>query len=225
MKKIMLTIIAASSLAYYLWFSNLLHASSDSRARSSTPSMPSVLKRAAKSEMPNLSSQSKRIIAGAEKQLGKTRYYDPAYVSLSYPGGDVPIIKGVCTDVVIRALGHAEIDLQQLVHEGMRRHFSLYPKKWGLKRADKNIDHRRVSNLQTFFKRQGWQQEISAAAVDYLPGDIVSWKFENGLDHIGVVVNKTRSSKNPLVIHNAGAGAQKEDVLFEWKITGHYRVK
>lgn len=173
----------------------------------------------------HLPAHTKAIVQGTKQQLGKTLFYDPSYVKLKYPNGDVPLVKGVCTDVVIRALRNTNIDLQKEVHEDMRRAFGKYPKNWGLKRADKNIDHRRVPNLQTFFKRKGWQQPITKNAQDYLPGDIVSWKFDNGLDHIGVVVSSKSLKGIPLIVHNSGMGAQMEDVLFEWKITGHYRVK
>lgn len=153
-----------------------------------------------------------------------TRYYDPAYTSLRYPNGDVPMDRGVCTDVVIRALRASGVDLQKNVHEDMRQNFRAYPSKWGLKRPDPNIDHRRVPNLQTYFRRRGKSLPVTQKGSDYLPGDIVSWKLPNGLDHIGVVSDATVAGQNRhAVVHNIGRGAEQEDILFAWKITGHYR--
>lgn len=163
------------------------------------------------------------IIKGAEQQIGQTRFYDPAYVKLSYPNGDVDIERGVCSDVVIRALRHAGQDLQVLVHQDMKKHFSAYPKIWGLKKPDTNIDHRRVPNLETYFKRQGKAQPVTTEAKNYLPGDIVSWRLDNGLPHIGIVANKKNRQGTPLIIHNIGWGTKMDDVLFQWKIIGHYR--
>ncbi len=165
-----------------------------------------------------------RLLDNATYQTTRTRFYDPAYVRLAYPNGDVPIKRGVCTDVVIRALRAAGTDLQKNVHEDMRRNFRAYPAKWGLKRPDPNIDHRRVPNLQTYFKRHGKALPVTDRVADYRPGDIVSWRLPNGLDHIGIVADGAVPGevRHP-VIHNIGRGAAEEDVLFAWKITGHYR--
>lgn len=155
--------------------------------------------------------------------------YDPAYVRLEYPGGDVAADRGVCADVVIRALRTLNIDLQKLVHEDMARAFSAYPNHWGLSRPDKNIDHRRVPNLETFFTRQGFRLRGSDDASDYLPGDIVAWNLHGAsggwLPHIGVVTDQIASSGRPMVVHNIGAGPKLEDVLFNWEVTGHYRYR
>nr|WP_232054945.1 DUF1287 domain-containing protein [Leminorella richardii] len=159
----------------------------------------------------------------AEGQIGKTLYYDPAYVSLSYPNGDVPEDRGVCSDVVIRALRQQGADLQQLVHKDMKANFSSYPKRWGLKKPDPNIDHRRVPNLETYFNRHKMSRPISQNSADYLPGDIVSWRLDNGLPHIGIVTDRYTSDGRPLVVHNIGSGARAEDILFSWTIEGHYR--
>lgn len=168
----------------------------------------------------------KKISLAALSQIGKTLSYDPAYVSLKYPMGDLPIEKGVCTDVVIRSLRKVGLDLQKLIHEDMKTNFAKYPKNWGLKRPDKNIDHRRVPNQQCYFKRKGWALTVSQKAESYQTGDIVTWKLTNGLDHTGVVFVRTVKGKSkPFIIHNIGAGAKLEDCLFSWKITGHYRVK
>jgi len=149
--------------------------------------------------------------------------YDPAYVKLSYPGGDVPADTGVCTDEVIRAYRALGIDLQKLVYEDMKAAFSKYPKNWGLKSTDRNIDHRRVPNLQTFFKRHGTSLPVTDKANDYLPGDIITCMVAGKLPHIGLVVPCPDSEERPWVVHNIGAGPQMEDVLFAYPLTGHYR--
>lgn len=166
------------------------------------------------------------IVDAARSQIGKTVDYDPAYVSLKYPGGDIPISKGVCTDVVIRALRKArKMDLQKLVHEDMRRNFSKYPKIWGLKRTDKNIDHRRVPNLRMFFKRKGWSLAVTKKKENYKPGDLVTCTVAGNLPHIMIVSDKKSADGTPLIIHNIGSGAKEEDQLFGFPLTGHYRVK
>lgn len=162
----------------------------------------------------------------AEGQVGVTLHYDPAYVRLAYPNGDVPAERGVCSDVVVRAFRNgAKIDLQRRLHEDMRANFARYPSLWGLRKPDTNIDHRRVPNLRRYFERQGKSLPVTARASDYRPGDIVSWTLPNGLAHIGVVSSHRSSSDpaRPLVVHNIGAGAKEEDVLFAWTQTGHYR--
>jgi uncharacterized protein YijF (DUF1287 family) len=152
--------------------------------------------------------------------------YDPSYFKLTYPNGDVPANKGVCTDVVIRAYRKLGIDLQKLVHEDMQANFSKYPKNWGLKHTDKNIDHRRVPNLMTFFTRKGASKPITTKAADYLPGDIVCWNLGGGITHIGLVVNKkSTDGKRNLIVHNIGSGQLLEDCLFNFRIIGHYRFQ
>lgn len=164
-----------------------------------------------------------KLVAAAIERTTHQVIYDPAYVKLEYPGGDVPADRGVCTDEVIRAYRQLGIDLQQDVHEDMKRHFALYPKKWGLLRPDPNIDHRRVPNLQVFFSRHGIMLPVTDQAADYRPGDLVTWDLTDDLPHIGIVTDRPGPSGNPLVVHNIGAGPQAEDRLFAWKITGHYR--
>jgi uncharacterized protein YijF (DUF1287 family) len=150
--------------------------------------------------------------------------YDPQYFKIAYPNGDVPANKGVCTDVIIRAYRKMGIDLQQLVHEDMKAHFGLYPKNWGLKSTDKNIDHRRVPNLMVFFERKGQKLSISSKAEDYKPGDIVCWNLGGGITHIGIVSNQlSEDKKRYKIIHNVGAGQVLEDFIFNYKIIGHYR--
>ncbi|MBW1298087.1 DUF1287 domain-containing protein [Aquimarina litoralis] len=152
--------------------------------------------------------------------------YDPSYFSISYPNGDVPSDKGVCTDVVIRAYRKLGIDLQKEVHEDMKVNFSKYPKNWGLSKTDKNIDHRRVPNLMKFFSRFGTVKSISDQASSYLPGDIVCWSLGGGLTHIGLVVHKkSRDQQRYLIVHNIGGGQVLADCLFDYKIIGHYRYQ
>ena len=166
------------------------------------------------------------LVQGAREQIGITVGYDPTYRSLSYPGGDVPSSTGVCTDVIIRAYRKVGVDLQKLVHEDMKASFSAYPSKriWGLTTTDKNIDHRRVPNLQVFFSRKGRSLPVSRALSEALPGDIFTWDLPSGVPHIGIVSNKRSSDgSRPLVIHNIGSGAQEEDAAAEFRITGWYR--
>ncbi len=166
-----------------------------------------------------------QVVESALEQTGQTRRYDAAYVKLDYPGGDVPIERGACTDVVVRAFRKGGVDLQKLVHEDMTKEFAAYPHIWGLPAPDSNIDHRRVPNLRTYFEREGKSLPVTGRGEDYLPGDVVSWDLNGmGLAHIGIVSNLwTDETGNYLMVHNIGAGAKAENVLFDWRITGHYR--
>ncbi len=161
-----------------------------------------------------------RLAAAAHHQVGVTTIYDPSYRRLSFPGGDVPIDRGVCSDVVIRAFRAIEVDLQATVHKDMRRHFRHYPRMWGLRRPDPNIDHRRVPNLMVFFNREGKSLALTAP---YEPGDVVAWRLPNGLHHIGVVAQPRAPAGHHLMVHNIGDGAQLEDVLHAYEKIGHYR--
>jgi hypothetical protein len=156
-------------------------------------------------------------------QVGVTLYYDSAYTAIPYPNGDVPIERGVCTDVIVRAYRKIGIDLQVEVHNDMKANFSAYPKLWGLSHPDPNIDHRRVPNLAVFFRRKGQALQVSKDPTDYSPGDIVTWQLPTGVPHIGIVSDTLAADKRHQMIHNIGAGAQCEDCLFAFKITGHYR--
>lgn len=150
--------------------------------------------------------------------------YDPSYFSIDYPGGDIPADRGVCTDVIIRAYRKLGIDLQKEVHEDMASNFEVYPKNWGLTRPDKNIDHRRVPNLMVFFKRKGEELPKSNDPASYQVGDIVCWNLGGGITHIGIVVDRrSRDGKRNLIVHNIGAGQVVEDMLFNFRIIGHYR--
>ena len=173
---------------------------------------------------PQPSHQIRQVVAGAVEQTGYTRLYDPTYVQLAYPGGDPPPDRGVCSDVVVRAFRRAGVDLQKEIHEDMARHFAAYPNSWHMRGPDPNIDQRRVPNLMTYFTRMGKALPISKQPEDYLPGDVVAWDLGNGVLHIGVVTD-TRAPDSPdfEIVHNIGAGARLEDVLFSWTIIGHYR--
>ncbi|CCN36470.1 conserved hypothetical protein [Vibrio nigripulchritudo SO65] len=152
--------------------------------------------------------------------------YDGSYVSIPYPNGDVAPNKGVCTDVIIRSYRTLDIDLQKRVHEDIKAHFEQYPSKriWGLSRPDKNIDHRRVPNLQAYFKRHGESLRVSQKGTNYKPGDIVTWMLPGNLPHIGIVVDqRSEDGERPLIVHNIGFGPKMDDMLFDYQITGHYR--
>ena len=162
------------------------------------------------------------VLQGAHEQVGVTRFYDGSYRRIAFPGGDVPRERGVCSDVVVRAFRNAGVDLQLLINQDMTKSFDAYPKLWGLSRPDPNIDHRRVPNLATFFKRHGSSLAISRDPRDYVPGDIVTWRLPSGVPHLGLVSDRSENGR-AFVIHNIGAGAQVEDMLFTFTITGHYR--
>ncbi len=167
-----------------------------------------------------------RLSAAAWERTQQTVRYDPAYVSIPYPGGDVPADTGVCTDVVVRSYRKLGIDLQQLVHEDMKANFSAYPKMWGLSRPDTNIDHRRVPNLETFFKRRGASLPVSKDEADYRPGDLVTWDLNGrNLWHIGIVVEppKGRQTEQAWFVHNIGGGPELDYGVLQWKVVGHYR--
>jgi hypothetical protein len=167
----------------------------------------------------------KKLVVAAEERTHHTVRYDPAYVRIPYPAGDVPADTGVCTDEVIRAYRAVGVDLQKEVHEDMEKNFSAYPRKWRwlTSRTDTNIDHRRVPNLMVFFSRKGETLAITPRAEDYSPGDLVTWDLGGGVPHIGIVVNEKTAEGRHLIVHNIGQGPKREDVLFQWKITGHYR--
>ncbi|HSI61608.1 MAG TPA: DUF1287 domain-containing protein [Candidatus Saccharimonadia bacterium] len=162
----------------------------------------------------------------AHAALDRTKHtvrYEPAYIRLDYPNGDVPAETGVCTDEVIRAYRALGLDLQKLVHEDMKRNFSAYPKNWGLSRPDSNIDHRRVPNLKAFLKRKGTSLPVTDKPEDYLPGDLITCTVPPNLPHIAMVVPAPDGGPRPWIVHNIGSGPQLEDRLFTFPLTGHYR--
>lgn len=167
------------------------------------------------------------IVAAARKQVGVTVAYDGGYELLDYPGGDVPIERGVCTDVIVRALRSARsLDLQKVMHEDIVAHRDAYPhrRRWGNAAPDANIDHRRVPNQMVWFKRQGWSRPTGTEPSAYLPGDVVAWNLGGGILHIGIVSDRKAVTGVPLVIHNIGAGTREDDILFRFSIIGHYRL-
>ena len=167
----------------------------------------------------------KLVLAAVERTTHLVRY-DGAYVSIGYPNGDVPDDVGVCTDVIIRTYRTLDIDLQKRIHEDMKASFKDYPSNriWGMNKPDSNIDHRRVPNLQKYFERQGSSLPISNQPKDYKPADLVTWMLPGNLPHIGIVIDKIdQVSNNPIIVHNIGAGPEASDMLFSYKITGHYR--
>ena len=163
------------------------------------------------------------LVAAAVAQTHARVTYDGSYRRIAYPGGDVPETIGVCTDVVIRAYREVGIDLQVKVHEDMARAFASYPRQWGMSAPDANIDHRRVPNLQTFFRRAGATLAVSHDPRAYEPGDLVTWMLPGNLPHIGIVTGDKSSTGTPLIVHNIGRGPEVEDSLFKYPITGHYR--
>jgi uncharacterized protein YijF (DUF1287 family) len=167
-----------------------------------------------------------KLVTDARSQIGVTLLYDSSYHRLAYPNGDVPPLRGVCADVIVRALRAQHVDLQMLIHEDMQKHFSAYPQIWGAKTPDSNIDHRRVPNIRAFFTRAGKSLPITANKSDYQPGDVVVWNLSGrgSTPHIGIVSDKKSADGVPLVIHNIGWGTREEDILFDYKITGHFRL-
>lgn len=174
----------------------------------------------------DIDSFSHQLVKAAQERTKHKVKYNGAYHAIAYPMGDVPLNQGVCTDLVVRVYRTLGIDLQLLVHEDMRTNFSKYPNIWNLHATDTNIDHRRVPNLQIFFKRNGKELKISQNAGDYAVGDLVTWMLPGNLPHIGIVSNRfIQDSKRPKIIHNIGRGPVEDDILFKYEITGHYRYQ
>jgi uncharacterized protein len=220
------TIVLSSTAGALLLAGALAFALVDRPSAAAVPSTEPAPVAAGKSPASTLLSDNPvaaRIVDGARMQTANPARYDPSYMTIAYPGGDVPADRGACTDVVIRALRRAGVDLQKEVHEDMRANFALYPRQWGLSRPDTNIDHRRVPNLMAFFHRRGL--DVAADALNpssWRPGDIVVWRLSGGVLHIGVVTDRPGASGFLLVVHNLSMTAE-EDRLTRWEITGHYR--
>ena len=181
------------------------------------------------SQNQDLSRNQRKILSATRSQIGKTTSYDPSYIKLNYPQGDVPIQTGVCTDVIIRTLRKSKrIDLQKEIHQDMLANFGSYPNHWGLNAPDPNIDHRRVPNIQTYFKRQDWELDLSKVAQNYQPGDILTCSINGKTPHIMIVSDRKGVSGHYALIHNIGIGVVENDVLFNEKITGpltgHFRL-
>ena len=223
----LLKFAAGAALALAGWGCGARPAASQA-AKQAAPARRAEAARARAAERPSSGSAflDKLADAAVERTSREVRY-DPTYFRIPYPNGDVPEEVGVCTDEVIRSYRKVGVDLQKEVHEDMVKNFAAYPKKWGLKKPDTNIDHRRVPNLMVFFGRQGASLPVTREARDYKPGDVVTWDLGGGLTHVGLVVN-VFSEADPerlLIVHNIGAGPKMEDVLFNWTITGHYRYE
>jgi uncharacterized protein YijF (DUF1287 family) len=211
--QILLTLVLAISAACQQQVARTLKPLKPPEQQTETRQLPD-------SSSPNL----KLVVDGATEQVGKTTGYDASYQKIDYPNGDVPIETGVCSDVIVRAFRKGGIDLQKDIHDDMKGNFSSYPTKWNLSKPDTNIDHRRVPNLQTYFTRKGKSLATTGGSENFLPGDIVTWDIGGGVDHVGIVVNVWyKPSQRYLIVHNIGGGTLMEDVLFAWKITGHYR--
>lgn len=179
------------------------------------------------SGLPDAATNGTDIVSAARRQIGVTVAYDPAYRKIPYPNGDVPMDRGVCSDVIVRALREARgMDLQKLVHEDMASHFLMYPSmtRWLMFGTDTNIDHRRVLNLERFFGRMGWSLEVNKDVGCYLPGDIVTCLIGGDIPHMMIVSDRKSRNGIPLVLHNVGGGTQEEDCLFNYDITGHHRL-
>ncbi|NRA37518.1 MAG: DUF1287 domain-containing protein [Planctomycetes bacterium] len=169
--------------------------------------------------------QTSGIVLAARSQIGQTISYDPSYVAITYPNGDVPLETGVCSDVIIRALRLAlKMDLQELIHQDMQQRFHAYPQRWGLSQADAHIDHRRVPNIQCYLSAQGFALPIFKDINQFLPGDIVTCVVGQNLAHIMIVSDRKDEQGVPYIIHNIGAGCREEARLFEFELTGHYRI-
>lgn len=166
-----------------------------------------------------------RLPDAARRQIGVTVDYDPSYTAIPYPGGDVPMETGVCSDVTVRALRVLGLDLQKAMHEDIRRNFSAYPcrRMWGQRKPDRNIDHRRVPNQEVYFKRRGWSRSITRNPADYQPGDIVTCLIGDSIPHVMIVSDSKSEDGTPLCFHNIGMGTEEEDCLFDFTITGHFR--
>ena len=172
-----------------------------------------------------------RLAAAAHAQLGVTTGYDPTYTRMAYPNGDVPRVTGVCADVIVRAgRDGLALDLQRLVHEDMARDFAAYPRTWGLRQPDANIDHRRVLNLEVFWRRQDAQMWAAKDKVngDGFPGplevgDILTWLLVGNLPHVGVVVANGLTGAR--IVHNIGGGVQEIALsqMREQRAKGHFR--
>jgi uncharacterized protein YijF (DUF1287 family) len=199
-------------------------ASAFAQPQSIKPNMVSAVAPQVAPSSSGLSVMAANIVFAARSRTFVDIRYDPKYVRLSYPGGDVPADTGVCTDVVIRTYRAAfGFDFQKAIHEDMKSNFDAYPKAWGLSRPDKNIDHRRVPNIETFLQRKGAAVKITKNPDDYHPGDLVTWRLGGRLPHIGIVSDKKSTSGTPLIIHNVGSGPVEDNLLFNTKISGHFR--
>jgi uncharacterized protein YijF (DUF1287 family) len=148
------------------------------------------------------------VLIGAKKTVLNADAYTPEaedYISMAYPGGDVPRTIGVCTDVIIRAVRNAGMDLQKELHEDVRKARGAYPMVKGS--GDPSIDQRRVGTLLPFFKRH-WEQHTAKfddASDPLRPGDVIfmdTFPSKPGPDHIGILSDRVDDQGLPFVINN-----------------------
>src|SRR3954451_4488163 len=153
-----------------------------------------------------------KLLAAANDRPNHPVRYDPGYVKISYPNGDVPSDTGVCSDEIIRIYRAVGIDLQKAVHEDIVANPSAYPHKakWLQLRPDTNIDQRRVPNLAVYLARKG-ESLSTTERSSFLPGDVVVWQLPNGRDHIGMVVDKKSLIGTYLAEHNIGEGPKDRE--------------
>jgi uncharacterized protein YijF (DUF1287 family) len=164
------------------------------------------------------------VLIGAKKLLFNHARYIERYVSIGYPGGDVPRTEGVCSDTVIRALRNAGIDLQKEIHEDIVANPKAYPM---VEKVDASINHRRVRTLLPWFVRH-WT--TLPKGTPYRPGDVVfldTFPTREGPDHLGVVGDKKGSTDLPVVINNWTDGTvdAEMDLLPTIPVTHHFRVR
>jgi uncharacterized protein len=170
-----------------------------------------------------------RLASAALQRTKMPSVYDPAYYEITYPGGDLPLSpdgkwKGKAEDLIVRSYRNLGIDLQELVHEDMKKNFSVYPQLWERREPDPHIDHRRIQNLQRFFKRQGAELKVTRESVNYHPGDVIVWMLSTGDLHCGIVVPGPGERRGEAwVVHDIGSGPKWENVLTDYQIHGHYR--
>jgi hypothetical protein len=211
------------SIAHVNHLSSVRRAASNILILASLVALPLLLSAAQTRPATSTSQQqflNKLVAAAIERTTHSVRYIS-SWVRIPYPGGDVPADTGVCTDEIIRSYRALGIDLQKEVYEDMTQDFAAYPHQ--TRRPDRNIDHRRVPILMVFFSRKGEKLPITRKAEDYAPGDLVAWVLHGGILHIGIVADQKSPAGNYLLVHNIGEGPKMEDILFNWKIIGHYR--
>jgi uncharacterized protein len=169
------------------------------------------------------------VLIGAKKTVMNADAYTEGYVTIKYPNGDVPREIGVCTDVIIRAVRNAGIDLQKELHEDIARATKAYPMVKGTGNA--HIDQRRVATLLPYFKRH-WEkhtEKLDDASDPLRPGDIVfmdTFPSRSGPDHIGIVSDTIGESGLPLIINNwtNGTVTAEMDLLTFVPVLHRYRL-
>jgi hypothetical protein len=168
------------------------------------------------------------VLRGAKKALLNAASYDTSFYPIPYPGGDVPREVEACSDVVVRALRNAGLDLQKAIAEDVRRRPTAYP---GVPEQKTSIDHRRVRNQVVYFSRYLQRLDTGVDALHpeaWLPGDIALFDTlsKPGPDHIGIVSDSIGPSGLPLVINNwtYGSTTAEMDLLAFVPVTDHFRM-